>query len=1086
MNMVKAAVAAERMRAEEFVDLIDKAIATKPNERIEIENIKVAGRVELAGREFPSGLHLDRVTFDNDLNLNNCKFNDTVAFSQCAFGQAADLSNSTLNNRFSLEDCTFGSLDTIDRSALSLDGAQIDGDVGLLHIQTSGRISARRLRLRGDLTFTSCQIDANADVEIGAVDLTSSEILGNTKFEASAPPQQSPLGLSGDALNARSHYKNHGNGPSLRMRHAKAADISLNYALFRGHVDLMDLNCSSLSSTVGWFSLPLDETGSPQPGTQNDKTFDGAHIEGRLQLFNGQFGYIYLRGITVTQDVLMADGASGPTYIEDGIITDYKPNFFCVTSTIGNLVIIRWHCRDVMSIHPRKVRGIRNEFRMRGIHILSSHIDRLISFWPGRDVSLAIWNGYRSLAGTLPVFYFADANEPLKPVPDGDPLRKRLNRWDSRLLVKGTVNIDHCDIGGNVEMTGIEMVGDKVRGEGWIDLRHCNVAGDVLFHSPISFLADIPENDPTRRLAARYFVARHYLLDQTTGKSRQIEWPMMCSCGRVDMQWLSSRNVDLSGLHIRKNDAASSEAADVVLCSSKVRGSLFTLVRLSEKNVKEIWEEIDHVLPPNAPVPNPENVRYLTASFGEENVRNFQEFENRKSPSDPFEANADIAGALSLAHAEIEELRVSDSSFLKRDPRRKASDAGIVLDYARVNKFYVGRGESRGKPDAHNGFPVPVSLLDVAVNSWFLEAANQGKPRDGYIDRETTEAEPYLDLLDNDPNFRMSSYLHIEKALRDRGLELEARHVYIAGHYRDMRQHGWTKHEPAPNAGSQEPAPVKRKPPWRWRHWQAGDGRYRQAWAMRCFPHATRWVYWSIGRRQPPKYPIVFRIMRPWRESVAFLIGLAWSIAIFWCGLKLLPNPTKANLSWLFGVMAGVVASYFILRAPLRLFVDRLYWSMVDYGTSAKRLAVVIGGLFLISLALVSGEPQNFEHTPRAQKSGIQLVLAATHASDVRPATGNAADKAEMPFGARLWSTLKYHIPMVSAAISDDWKPANKPLRIALLPQDKQSGKPWLWPFPEWLRARDWFGLMFWINWLLWPLFLPYLIRKLARNRGAS
>ena len=48
-------------------------------------------------------------------------------------------------------------------------------------------------------------------------------------------------------------------------------------------------------------------------------------------------------------------------------------------------------------------------------------------------------------------------------------------------------------------------------------------------------------------------------------------------------------------------------------------------------------------------------------------------------------------------------------------------------------------------------------------------------------------AGPYLDLLENDPAFRMSSYLAVEKSLRDRGFTEEARQIFIAGTYRDVR-----------------------------------------------------------------------------------------------------------------------------------------------------------------------------------------------------------------------------------------------------------------------------------------------------------
>ena len=80
-----------------------------------------------------------------------------------------------------------------------------------------------------------------------------------------------------------------------------------------------------------------------------------------------------------------------------------------------------------------------------------------------------------------------------------------------------------------------------------------------------------------------------------------------------------------------------------------------------------------------------------------------------------------------------------------------------------------------------------------------------------YIQKETAIAGPYLDLLDNDPVFRMSSYLAVEKSLRDRGFTEEARQIFIAGMYRDVR----TK-----SAKGSRPEST---------NWRRGDGRFRNA-----------------------------------------------------------------------------------------------------------------------------------------------------------------------------------------------------------------------------------------------------------------
>jgi hypothetical protein len=162
----------------------------------------------------------------------------------------------------------------------------------------------------------------------------------------------------------------------------------------------------------------------------------------------------------------------------------------------------------------------------------------------------------------------------------------------------------------------------------------------------------------------------------------------------------------------------------------------------------------------------------------------------------------------------------------------------------------------------------------------------------------------------------------------------------------------------------------------------------------------------------------------------------------------------------------------------MRCFFDQLYWSLVDYGTSALRLAGVILILMATSFALVSHNRQNFEPTLLAESVSQQTKW----------------DKNKVPtpeswvFGERLWMTLRFHVPLAGAIISEEWQPADRPLTITGLstPGDQSEVPAW-WPQTlgarRWPRARDWYGLMLWTNWILWPLFLPFLIHKLSREQ---
>lgn len=176
-----------------------------------------------------------------------------------------------------------------------------------------------------------------------------------------------------------------------------------------------------------------------------------------------------------------------------------------------------------------------------------------------------------------------------------------------------------------------------------------------------------------------------------------------------------------------------------------------------------------------------------------------------------------------------------------------------------------------------------------------------------------------------------------------------------------------------------------------------------------------------------------------------------------------------------------------LLGHAMRLFFDQLYWSILAYGTSPWRLVFAILILAGFSLTFVSGERENFEPTIAAEATDAQkhLLAAGTALQDSTPRAhpterkwdGSKNPKPEYwPLGERIWMTLRYHMPLVSAVVSDEWQPSEKPLQILGLPTPAAAN--W-WP-----RARDWFGIMLWTNWILWPLFLPYLIRKLIRYRA--
>ena len=416
----------------------------------------------------------------------------------------------------------------------------------------------------------------------------------------------------------------------------------------------------------------------------------------------------------------------------------------------------------------------------------------------------------------------------------------------------------------------------------------------------------------------------------------------------------------------------------------KVAGKVATFARLSKKDAETVFKAIQ-----NSTLDRTEEKtegsdtdpaarqiirerRLLSMCFGPQAA-------SIRDPDKRLEANAIIPGSLDFQHSEIGELFISDASFSEHSPEKRAAESGIVLNYAQVSKLYVARSELHNpKSREHNGFPVPVSLLDLSVKTWFLEEdAAPAASEHNYNLVETTTAGPYLDLLENDPAFRMSSYLAVEKSLRDRGLTNEARQIFIAGNYRDVRTESimnrpqWRR---LAIAGGPSWPPAGHKLRSKLKRWRQGDGRYRRSivevirtrrttrdylelflfavWCVAAVAAVAAFLIWPSWPSFTFLFVVlffifvlsgsVFRLRRPWLEYFEFVVCLIWCGPAVYAGYTvekftvekfLIQPPVNAGYLALGWVLIMLIL-WFVLRDALRLFLDQLYWSLVDYGTS--------------------------------------------------------------------------------------------------------------------------------------------------------
>lgn len=1079
-------------------------------------NIDVTGSVDFSdlATQFAKGLLVENVRFLDTIRMTNCKFDGSVTFRSCTFDHSLDLGKTTFENGLCFSNCNFGVAGKkLDRVALSLDDGRVRGDIAFYKVTGYGRIMARRLKLSGNLEFAACAFEAESK-DVALLDLSNSKVNGSINFETNKRPEALPQSLS-ESLGTvgtmrksrlpRSRFANRKGGVSINLGGVEVTeDVILSCAHFIGRADLTSIECRGLASEGGFFSLSNADCRHVLPDQKTlvaGEGFGGAIIEGGLTLSGGHFGLIHLHGILILGELSLIDGHSGQIHVEDSICDGSGNERFVARTVLGNFVMIRWHCRDFLHLHPSEMKGSANDWGIRGIVINSTKIDRALSLWPGLSLQrlLQTYMGHSGGDKARPRFFTYAADGKLVDAEADPACRYLLNRWQRQLLVCGNVIIDHTTIGDDLVLTDIDVRENIGLSDGRIEILNSKVDGEVIFRSPISFLADSRMTAPLLHLLARRIVVGSHV--ETPAFGRAI-------CHTLDMRGMEAKKVDLTGLCIREppeNDAGTSlnpasrpidqatrNVPNATLSQMKVSGKVATFARLAKSTAKGIFDEISSVLSePDAEHghgihvdPHPQKKDWqrelLTICFG-------PLAPSIQVPDKHLEASAHIPGALDLQHAEISELVISDASFRDHISRRHVTENGIVLDYAQISKLYVARGKpDHANPRRHNGFPVPVSLADISVKSWFLEDEDVNdslQNSKSYMEKEAVLADPYLDLLDNDQVFRMSSYLAVERSLRDRGLTDEARKIFIAGTYRDVR----TKSTKGSKSRSES------------RNWRRGDGRLRRPiasnWVLAllfCMTLGTATIYFGTNYLTQ-NYQLsvagaslvllglfalranVLRLKRPWSEYVEFVICAAWCAAVIYAihlVAVFMAGASQFDFEWLSIGLVVLLGAGIVMSNALGRFVDQLYWSLVDYGTSAWRLAGVIFILMALSFSLVSPAAKNFAPTLLAQS-----VPAAQQKKNVTDAPG------DWSFGERLWMTLRYHVPLVGAVISDEWQPAGQPLIIVGTSGCNERRALPTFVCAHWPTARDWFGFMLWANWILWPLFLPFLIRTLSRER---
>ena len=167
-----------------------------------------------------------------------------------------------------------------------------------------------------------------------------------------------------------------------------------------------------------------------------------------------------------------------------------------------------------------------------------------------------------------------------------------------------------------------------------------------------------------------------------------------------------------------------------------------------------------------------------------------------------FETYAEIPGCLDLSHANLARLVVSAHSFPApqcQDPENaNPADEGIVFTRAKIEKLEIP--ETRRQKWK---YPIPINLEDITVDAWEMGDNEVGKHQGG---------QQFIALLENDRQFRRSTYRAIEHNLRNGGQDDQANAVYRSMKDRDWREYRKSRQWQPVQTATKDALPEKQKP----------------------------------------------------------------------------------------------------------------------------------------------------------------------------------------------------------------------------------------------------------------------------------
>lgn len=1034
-----------------FCDSIDKFIDSKKT-RFALRRIAVAGPVDLTVRSFPAGLFLRDIVFKDRVRLRNCTFDASFSLIDCTFLGGLDLSGSCFASKVTCVDTSFGPTHiSNDDPQLVFSFASFRSDVDFVGVTVFGTLDGRHSEISGSLRFAGLQLSALGSTS-APLDLSYATVHGDLSF---APDWSARWTYDGTDFLFSKPTSDTAREMSLSKAFCQVNGLNINE--YTNITIKYNSNADNKRDVVffgilvnGRFTMDYLTCGGPIDCTSATINFLGARVTtiyGNLTLSSTKSNFIKVEGLKLTGSLIMIGGRSGQIDFDDFVSGQYLKH-----TTLGALIIANWECTDWARFGVRSVTLQKNAdstFDVRGVLIKNSSFRSDLEIMTGRN-ALNSFTGRDLLEAT------------------------KTNPWFGGLETNGPIQITDNQIGGKLEITNVKT-------DGIIDLSGTKCK-KIVCSSPGSALY----GDVYKTSIRLVYLTIISLFIRREDLDEELESSIFARARQLSLKEVSAESIDITGLVLQSNGNSSNDGY-VNAIGAKVSQDFLAACRthLQDLNSVSDWKRyfgdlINIIKRPRFDL-NSTNVytELIRTAFMEaveyKQTDIISYIDNVMKNNTYLTAAASIPRSLKLDKAEIGRLHLSRDCF-PDDPivaghHNKRPPPRVSLDGAKIGELCVYRSKpASGK--RCDEFPYPISMRSISVVAWHLGAPAKKAKEEADERKEPDESEPYLDLLDNEPDFNALSYLNVEKALRNRGHDRAALEIHWARHFRAGRAH-----YPSESHFRWRPGFGRRQHRWPFFRMQRPLGETLESGALLAalivLMVVTIQAYeWFLGDAQSSS-GLLAADGRVRKDIIAFIM----SLLIMGGGVAVMGQRGDGGLRP-------------IARPFLRLS-DRLYWTFLDYGTSAWRLVIVILSLMGLSLLLVANQQENFE--PTAQATVAMRQAAAGQTPDMQTA-GKQAPGRPTQFktacqngdrwtaGDAIWMTLRYHIPLVNIGVADDCQPADGPLHLQWIAKDGAAPGWWTKLIGGWPKAQDWFGLMAILNYILWPLFIPFFVKQIMRQ----